>query len=66
MEPLDEIKPDYWCPVCESYPMRPSHHDGKDFYYLCQEEGCGGKRGFRMTRFNKFRDILRPREKREE
>ena len=59
----DEITPDYWCDICDSYPMRPSHHDGKNFYYVCQEEGCAGKRAFKMTPWNKFRDVMRPREK---
>jgi len=62
MERPDEIKPDYWCPVCDSYPMRPSHHDGEYFYYVCKEE-CTGKRGFLMTRFNKFKDVMRPKER---
>jgi len=43
--------------------MNPSYHTDGYFYYVCPK--CGGKRGFKMTLFNKFKDLLRSKEKRE-
>jgi len=53
-----QIKPDFSCPVCGLQPMRPSHYAGEYFYYVCQVSECDGKRGFKMTRYNEFREIL--------
>lgn len=58
----DEIKPAYHCPKCHKYPMAPSYHAEGYFYYLCRDwPECGGRRGFKMTRFNMFRDVMRPK-----
>jgi len=45
--------------------MRPSHYKGEYFVYVCSDPDCEGKREFKMTKYNEFREILRPREIRE-
>jgi len=63
MQPPPQIKPDFYCPVCDTYPMRPSHYKGEYFVYVCADPDCKGKREMKMTRYNEYREILRPREK---
>jgi len=65
MQPPPEIKPDFFCPVCDTYPMRPSHYKGEYFVYVCSDPDCKGKREMKMTKYNEYREILRPREIRE-